>query len=81
MSNVIDIPDSLAHELDRIAEAEHKPWTTYAVDVLWRDVKRAKQRHALKLSSGAWDPEQHPELAQGGAAYVEQIRSESDEQS
>ena len=30
-------------------------------------------------SSGAWNPDQHPELAQGGAAFVERIRSEPDE--
>jgi len=68
MPNVIKIPEELAHELDRLAEAEHKRRTTYAVDVLWRDVRRNKQREALKLSSGAWNPDHHPELAQGGAA-------------
>jgi hypothetical protein len=79
MSNVIEIPEELAHELDRLAQAEHKLRATYAVDVLWRDVRRNKQREALKLSSGAWNPDQHPELANGGAAYVEKIRSEPDE--
>ena len=79
MPGVIKIPDELAHELDRLAEAEHKPRTTYAVDVLWRDVRRNKQREALKLSAGAWNPADHPELAKGGAAYVEQIRSEPDD--
>ena len=79
MANVIKIPESLAHELDQLAEAEHKRRTTYVVDVLWRDVKRNKQRQALKLSAGAWSPDQHPELAQGGEAYVEKIRSEPDE--
>ena len=78
MSTVIQIPEELARELDRLAGAEHKECAAYAVDVLWRDVQRHKQRAALKLSSGAWDPTDHPELAQGGAAYVEQIRSESD---
>lgn len=79
MSSVIKIPEELAHELDRLAGAEHKLRTTYAVDVLWRDVKRNKQREALKLSAGAWNPADHPELAQGGAAYVEKIRSGPDE--
>jgi hypothetical protein len=78
MPSVIKIPQELAHELDRLAGAEHKPRTTYVVDVLWRDVRRNKQREALKLSAGAWDPADHPELAQGGAAHVEQIRSERD---
>jgi len=79
MPNVIKIPEELAHELDRLAGAEHRPRTAYAVDVLWRDVRRNKQREALKLSAGAWNPADHPELAKGGAAHVEEIRSEPDE--
>jgi hypothetical protein len=49
------------------------------VDLLSQDVCRNRQRQALKLSAGAWNPAHHPELAQGGAAYVEKIRSEPDE--
>ena len=79
MSTVINIPEELARELDILAEGEHKESTTYVVDLLWRDVRRYKQRAALRFSSGAWNPADHPELAGGGAAYVEQIRSEPDE--
>ena len=79
MPNVIKIPEELAHELDLLAEAEHKRRTPYVVDLLWQDVRRSKQLRSLKLSSGAWNPDHHPELAQGGAAYVEEIRSEPDE--
>ena len=79
MPNVIKIPEELAQELDPLAGAEHRPRTAYAVDVLWRDVRRNKQREALKLSAGAWNPADPPELAQGGAAHVEEIRSEPDE--
>jgi hypothetical protein len=79
MPSVIKIPEELANELDRLAGAEHKPRTTYVIDVLWRDVRRNKQREALKLSAGAWNPADHPELAQGGAARVDEIRSEPDE--
>jgi hypothetical protein len=79
MQNVIEIPEELARELDLLAQAEHKRRTTYVVDLLWQDVRRSKQRQALALSSGAWNPDHHPELAQGGAVYVENIRSERDE--
>jgi hypothetical protein len=43
-----------------------------------RDSRRAKQRDALAASAGAWKSKDHPELADGGAAYVEKIRSEFD---
>jgi hypothetical protein len=79
MPSVIEIPEELARELDRLAGAERKPRAAYVVEVLWRDVRRNKQREALKLSAGAWNPADHPELAQGGAACVDQIRSEPDE--
>ena len=78
MATVIEIPESLAQELDQLAESEHKQRTAYVVDILWRDVKRSKQRQALKLSSGAWNPTDHPELADGAAAYIERMRSEPD---
>ena len=74
---IIEIPEELASELDRLAGAKRR--TAYAIDVLWREVRRNKQREALELSKGAWKTEDHPELAQGGAAYVEQIRAERDE--
>jgi hypothetical protein len=79
MSSVIKIPKDLADELDRLAGAEHKPRVAYAVDVLWRDVRRSRQREALQASAGAWKMAGHPELAEGGAAYVERIRAETDE--
>lgn len=79
MAIVVELPESLAEELDQLAESEHKPTTTYVVDVLWQDVKRNKQRQALKLSSGAWNLADHPELADGGAVYIEKMRSEPDE--
>jgi hypothetical protein len=79
MPSLIELPEELARELDRLAGAEHKPRTAYVLDLLWRDVHRNKQREALKLSAGAWNPANHPELAQGGAAHVDRIRSETDE--
>jgi hypothetical protein len=42
------------------------------------DVERNRQRLAPKLSAGAWKPDDHPELAEGGAVYIERIRSEPD---
>jgi hypothetical protein len=73
----IQVPDELAFEIDRLAGAGKR--SDYAVDVLWREVRRARQREALQASAGSWKQEDHPELALGGAACVERIRSESDD--
>jgi len=43
-----------------------------------RDVRRAEQRKALKLSAGSSKTADHPELYKGGAAHVDKIRSEPD---
>ncbi|HLN04071.1 MAG TPA: hypothetical protein VK335_32595 [Bryobacteraceae bacterium] len=73
---IIKIPTDLAHEIDRVAGRKMR--SAFVVDVLRREVRRLRQRAALKLSAGAWRTEDHPELLQGGAAYVEQIRSDRD---
>ena len=72
----IKISDELARELDQLAGS--KPRSAYAAEVLWSDIRRNRQRKSLMESAGAWKAEDHPELAQGGAACVEQIRSEPD---
>jgi hypothetical protein len=75
--STIKIPDDLASELDKLAGDQRR--SAYAIDVLWREVRRNRQREALMLSKGAWKAEDHPELAHGGAAYVDQIRAEPDQ--
>ncbi len=72
----IKISDELARELD--LQAGLKPRSAYAAEVLWNEVRRNRQRQSLRDSAGAWKTEDHPELAEGGAAYVEKIRSEPD---
>jgi len=74
---IIKIPDELAGEIDRLAGPKRR--SAYAIQILWTDIQRSRQREALQSTRGAWKQENHPELAQGGAAYVEQIRSEPDE--
>ena len=80
MSNaqtIIKIPEALATELNKLAG--HRRRSAYAADVLRKDVRHNKQRAALALTKGAWKPQDHPELAQGGAAYVEKLRAEPDD--
>ena len=73
---IIKVPDELAHEIDRLAGAKKR--SAYAIDVLWREVRRNRQREALRASAGSWKDGNHPELARGGAAHVEEIRAERD---
>jgi hypothetical protein len=75
--SIIRIPESLASEIDKLAGPKRR--SAYAIDVLWREVQRNRQSAALRASKGAWKAEDHPEPEEGGAAYVEKIRSEQDE--
>lgn len=74
---IIKVPDELAREIDRLAGTKKR--SAFAIDVLWREIRRARQREALRASSGIWKSENHPELALGGAAYVHEIRSERED--
>lgn len=74
---IIKVPDELAHEIDRLAGAKKR--SAFAIDVLWKEIRRTRQREALRSSAGSWKQVDHPELARGGAAYVDEIRSERDD--
>jgi hypothetical protein len=75
-NTVIRIPAELARALDQVAGARRR--SAYAVNVLWREVRLGRQREAVRATAGAWTAENHPELATGGAGYVEKIRTEHD---
>lgn len=74
---IIKIPDDLANEIDHLAGGGHR--SAFAISILWREIRRNKQLAALRATSGCWKSEDHPELSQGAAAYIEAIRSEPDE--
>lgn len=71
------IPEEPASELEQLAGPKKR--TAFAVDVLWREVRRNEQIEALQRSKGSWKAEDDPELAHGAAAYVEQNRGERDQ--
>ena len=51
--------------------------TAFLVDLEKREIKLNRQRNALRAVKGAWKPEDHPELAQGAAQWIRNIRQES----
>jgi hypothetical protein len=73
----INVPDELTYEIDLLAGASQR--SSYVVDVLWKEIRRTRQREALLASAGVWKSKSHPELANGGAAFVEVTRSEREE--
>jgi Arc/MetJ-type ribon-helix-helix transcriptional regulator len=48
--------------------------SAFIAEVVRREIKILQQRDALRAAKGAWKEKDHPELAQGAAAWVRQIR-------
>lgn len=69
---LVQFPPDLIAEIDKIAGAGNR--TAFLVELANREVKLYRQRQALRAVAGTWKSEDHPELAQGAAAYVRQLR-------
>jgi hypothetical protein len=68
----IVIPEQPAEEIDAlVAKRAHSSFLT---DVAWKELRRLRMLNALEEASGAWKDEDHPELKNGAARYVEKIR-------
>lgn len=49
--------------------------SAFLTELAQREIKLRRQREALREAAGSWKDEDHPELAQGAAAWVRQIRA------
>ncbi len=72
---MIPYPPEVIAEIDKIVNDGNR--TAFLVDLAKREIKLNRQRQALRAAKGAWKPEDHPELAQGSAQWVRDIRQES----
>ena len=72
---LVPYPADVIAEVDKLVSREKR--TAFLVDLAKREIKLNRQRHALRAAKGAWKSEDHPELAEGAAQWVHQIRQES----
>jgi hypothetical protein len=49
--------------------------SAFVTELAKREIKLRRQREALRETAGAWKSEDHPELAQGAAAWVREMRA------
>jgi hypothetical protein len=49
--------------------------SAFLTELAQREIKLRRQREVLREAAGAWKSEDHPELAQGAAAWVRQMRA------
>ena len=74
---LIPLPPSIVDGIDKIAGPRRR--TRFITELLEREIRRHEQLEALREATGCWDEAAHPELAEGAAAWVRQMRQESTE--
>jgi hypothetical protein len=72
---MVPYPPDIIAEVDKIVSDGKR--TAFLVELAKREIKLNRQRNALRAARGAWKTEDHPELANGAAEWVREIRQES----
>lgn len=66
------LPIELVAEIDRLVGKRGR--SAFITEVATREIKLRRQREAIREAAGAWKIEDHPELANGAAAWIREIR-------
>ena len=69
---LVQFPPEVIADIDKIAGPGKR--TSYLVALASRDVKLQQQREALGTAKGAWKDQDHPELADGAAKWIREVR-------
>lgn len=72
---LVPFPPDVIAEVDRFVEPGQR--TAFLVELARHELKLRRQAEALREAAGSWKDEDHPELAQGAAAWIEKIRAET----
>jgi len=67
------LPVDVLADIDKIVGKRGR--SAFLTELAQREIKIRRQREVLRETAGAWKSEDHPELAQGAAEWVRQIRS------
>ena len=71
------LPADLISQIDTLVGKRKR--SRFLADLASREVKRLRLLKALKRAAGSWKDEDHPELKNGAAAWIEQLRQEDEE--
>jgi Arc/MetJ-type ribon-helix-helix transcriptional regulator len=73
----IVIPEQLAADIDSlVGKRSRSAFLTQAAE---KELMRLRQIKALEAAAGSWKDKDHPELKQGAAKWVRNLRREYDE--
>jgi hypothetical protein len=72
----IILPMDVVADIDKLVGKRGR--SAFLTEVARDEILRRQQRNALRKSAGAWKDADHPELQPGSAAWVRQMRAESE---
>lgn len=72
----IVLPEELVGEIDQIAGSRGR--SAFLADLARREIKRRRLLKIFESDEPIWRDEDHPELGEGAAAWVRQMRQESE---
>lgn len=70
------LAEQLIQDIDRLVGSRQR--SSFLAEAAEKELMRRRQIEALKAAAGAWKDADHPELKKGSAAWVQQVRQESD---
>lgn len=70
------LEERLVKDIDRLVGPRRR--SSFLTEAAEEKLLRYRQIAALKAAAGAWKDEDHPELKQGSAKWVHQLRQESE---
>jgi Arc/MetJ-type ribon-helix-helix transcriptional regulator len=70
------LPVDVIADIDQLVGKRGR--SAFLTEVARDEIQRLQQRNALRAAKGAWKDEDHPELKDGVAAWVSQMRAESE---
>ncbi len=71
---LVHLPEDVADGIDKLVGSRKR--AAFVAEQLRYELQRRQQLAALDAAAGTWKDEDHPELAEGGAAYVQKIRAQ-----
>lgn len=72
----IVLPTDLVAEIDRRVGKRSR--SRFLAQLAARELRRLRQLEALRNAIGCWKDQDHPDLEQGSAEWVEQFRQEDE---
>ncbi len=70
---LVHLPKDVADGIDKLVGSRKR--AAFVAEQPY-ELQRRQQLAALDAAAGTWKDEDHPELAEGGAAYVQKIRAQ-----